>query len=60
MRAGLLDSVADAIQGHAGRSDGDGYRHGDVRTMAAVLARILIPRRHEPARAREEGQTQRG
>jgi integrase len=44
-RAGVQDSVADAIQGHSGsRGEADTYRHASVETMAMAVARIEVPR----------------
>jgi integrase len=43
-KAGVLDSVADAIQGHSGRrGEADGYRHGGVEIMADAIRRINVP-----------------
>jgi integrase len=43
-RAGVLDSVADAIQGHSGiRGEADGYRHSGVAVMAEAIAKIQVP-----------------
>ena len=37
-RAGVLDSVADAIQGHIGsRGEADGYRHSSVQVMNKAI-----------------------
>lgn len=46
MKAGILDSVADAIQGHAG-SGGEAakYRHRDLVTMDRAICRLIIPGR---------------
>jgi site-specific recombinase XerD len=43
-RAGVLDSVADAIQGHRGkRGEADGYRHSNVRVMRNAIERVCVP-----------------
>lgn len=43
-KAGIQDSLADAIQGHTGnRGEADRYRHADVRTMAEAIARLRVP-----------------
>jgi integrase len=43
-KAGVQDSVADAIQGHSGnRGEADGYRHTGIRVMADAIARIRVP-----------------
>jgi integrase len=43
-RAGVLDSVADAIQGHRGkRGEADGYRHSSVRVMRDAIERVCVP-----------------
>jgi hypothetical protein len=43
-KVGVLDSVADAIQGHAGRrGEADDYRHSGVAVMAAAIAQIPVP-----------------
>jgi integrase len=48
LRAGVQDSVADAIQGHQGnRGEADRYRHADIKTMAKAIASIEVP--HRPA-----------
>lgn len=44
MRAGILDSVADAIQGHAGTGgEAAKYRHRDLATMAAAIVKLPVP-----------------
>lgn len=44
-RAGVLDSVADAIQGHAGgRGEADTYRHGELATLAKAIQLVPVPR----------------
>lgn len=43
LKAGAPERVADAIQGHAGRSEADTYRHVDLKMMAEALARVPIP-----------------
>jgi integrase len=43
-KAGIQDSVADAIQGHSGnRGKADGYRHTGIRVMVEAIARIKVP-----------------
>ena len=43
-KAGIQDSIADAIQGHSGnRGEADGYRHTGVQVMADAIARIKVP-----------------
>lgn len=44
MKAGVLDSVANHIQGHAG-TDGEasGYRHRDLRAMYSAVCKIRVP-----------------
>ena len=40
----MLDSVADAIQGHKGkRGEADGYRHVSVDVMAEAIKNIDVP-----------------
>ncbi|WKW50618.1 DUF6538 domain-containing protein [Rhodomicrobium lacus] len=44
MRVGVLDSVADAIQGHKGRGgEADTYRHGHIETLAQAVAKLKVP-----------------
>jgi hypothetical protein len=44
-RAGVQDSVADAIQGHSGnRGEADRYRHTRVAVMHEAIRRIPVPR----------------
>jgi integrase len=44
LRAGVQDSIADAIQGHQGnRGEADRYRHADIKTMAKAIASIEVP-----------------
>ena len=42
-RADIQDSLADAIQGHAGRSVAARYRHFDLKTLARAIAAIPVP-----------------
>jgi integrase len=42
-RVGIPDSVADAVQGHAGRSVAATYRHFDLKTLAREVAKIAVP-----------------
>jgi len=42
-RAGVQDSVADHIQGHAAASVASRYRHFDIATLAKAVAAIVIP-----------------
>jgi len=43
-RAGILESVADAIQGHQGsRGEADTYRHPGLDVMAEAIRRISVP-----------------
>lgn len=43
-KAGIQDSVADAIQGHSGnRGEADGYRHTGIQVMAEAVTRIKVP-----------------
>ena len=43
-KAGIQDSIADAIQGHSGnRGEADGYRHTGIQVMADAIARITVP-----------------
>jgi len=55
-RAGVLDSVADDIQGHSGnRGEADRYRHADIAVMHDAIQRIPVPRvRRDKTRAAEE------
>ncbi len=39
----MQDSLADAIQGHAGRSVASTYRHFDLETLAKGVASIPVP-----------------
>jgi integrase len=42
--AGVVDSVADAIQGHSGtRGEADGYRHSGISVMNEAVKRIKVP-----------------
>ncbi|EJW11447.1 site-specific recombinase, phage integrase family [Rhodovulum sp. PH10] len=49
-RLGILDSVADAIQGHASGQEADGYRHGPIATLAEAVCRIPVPEEPTPNR----------
>ena len=41
---GVLDSIADAIQGHSGsRGEADGYRHASIAVMSDAISRINVP-----------------
>ena len=42
-RAGVQDSVVDAIQGHAGKSDADDYRHFGPPELFRAVASIPVP-----------------
>jgi integrase len=42
-RVGIQDSLADAVQGHAGRSVASTYRHFDLKTLADAVAKIPVP-----------------
>jgi integrase len=42
-RIGMQDSLADAIQGHAGHSVASIYRHFDLETLAKGIAAIPVP-----------------
>lgn len=42
-RIGMQDSLADAIQGHAGHSVASTYRHFDLETLARGVASIPVP-----------------
>ena len=42
-RIGMQDSLADAIQGHAGHSVASTYRHFDLETLAKGVASIPVP-----------------
>ncbi len=42
-RIGMQDSLADAIQGHAGRSVASIYRHFDLKKLAEGVASIPVP-----------------
>jgi integrase len=42
-RIGMQDSLADAIQGHAGHSVASTYRHFDLETLAKGIASIPVP-----------------
>jgi hypothetical protein len=42
-RIGMQDSLADAIQGHAGRSVASTYRHFDLETLEKGIAAIPVP-----------------
>lgn len=47
-RAGVLDSVADAIQGHTGsRGEADGYRHASVKVLFEAVSKVNVPRERE-------------
>jgi hypothetical protein len=39
----MQDSLADAIQGHAGHSVASTYRHFDLETLARGVAAIPVP-----------------
>jgi hypothetical protein len=39
----MQDSLADAIQGHAGHSVASTYRHFDLETLAKGVAAIPVP-----------------
>jgi hypothetical protein len=39
----MQDSLADAIQGHAGHSVASTYRHFDLETLAKGIATIPVP-----------------
>jgi hypothetical protein len=39
----MQDSLADAIQGHAGRSVASIYRHFDLKKLAKGVASIPVP-----------------
>ena len=39
-RAGVADSTANAIQGHSDGTEASTYRHVDIATMAAAVARL--------------------
>jgi hypothetical protein len=39
----MQDSLADAIQGHAGSSVASTYRHFDLETLAKGVAAIPVP-----------------
>ncbi|WKW50727.1 DUF6538 domain-containing protein [Rhodomicrobium lacus] len=41
MREGILDSLADAIQGHKG-GEADRYRHGHLRTMLEAISKLKV------------------
>lgn len=43
VRAEIQESVADAIQGHAGRTVADVYRHIDLATKAKAMRKITVP-----------------
>lgn len=43
VRAGIQESVADAIQGHAAKDVASRYRHIDVRIMLDAIKRIRVP-----------------
>lgn len=44
LRAGVQDSIADAIQGHKGNQGEAGrYRHVDVKTMAEAIGKLKVP-----------------
>jgi hypothetical protein len=43
-RAGVLDSVQDAITGHAGsRGEADSYRHAGVEVMLEAVSKVKVP-----------------
>ncbi|WP_127075818.1 site-specific integrase [Rhodomicrobium lacus] len=45
VKAGILESVADAIQGHVGkRGEADTYRHFDLATLREAILKIKVPR----------------
>lgn len=42
--AGILDSLADAIQGHQGKGgEAERYRHGHLETMQDAIKRLKVP-----------------
>lgn len=43
VRAGISDSIADAIQGHAPRSVAGHYRHFDLNTLAEAVDKLPLP-----------------
>jgi integrase len=43
LRVDMQDSLADAIQGHAGHSAASTYRHFDLETLARGVASIPVP-----------------
>ena len=49
-RTGVQDRLADAIQGHAGRSVAATYRHFDLKTLAQAIAAIPIPGGENPVK----------
>jgi integrase len=56
--AGVQDSVADAIQGHSGsRGEADTYRHASIKTMAAAIARVEVPRLQTEASQKRKDDT---
>lgn len=49
-KVGISDSLADAIQGHAAKSEAGRYRHFELQTMAEAVALIPIPPMLAPQR----------
>lgn len=45
VRAGISDGLADALQGHAVKTDAGRYRHFDLKTKAHAIASLSIPPR---------------
>jgi integrase len=55
VQAEIAEGMADHLQGHAARSEADGYRHYDVEQLAAKIALIPLPQRQrlrKPSRDR--------
>jgi integrase len=43
VRVGISDSMADAIQGHAGKTVASRYRHFDIKSIADAVALLPLP-----------------
>ena len=43
MRARVIDSIADAIQGHASKTEAGRYRHPDITILKEAVDLIRLP-----------------
>ena len=55
VRAEIQESVADAIQGHAGRTVADVYRHIDLATKARAVSKIKVPALNRQPNNKDQG-----